>query len=305
MQSNGEFAINFTRRDLLKLAAVAGTTLVLGACGPHGKAPSPPVSPQISETSPKEAQFSRTPTWEQDFAKLPDGELSAQYWNIDTGNEIPSYNQEAETLTDRPENVRIQNGQLIIEARKEPLNGKNYTSGRVNTQGKFSFQYGKLEVDLKAPQGVGVWPAAWLLPESPTATWPSDGEIDFFEYVGSEPGALYPDIHTDDTEASKTDNKQPLFVPNMTTAFNTYGVELTPGKIAFTHNDRVYKSLTQTSEDHQAWPFDQPYYLILNLAMGGSWGGESRDQYSPDGIAGNGPWRLAVQDVRYYPLLNK
>ncbi len=149
---------------------------------------------------------------------------------------------------------------------------------------------------------MGTWPAAWLLPNTATATWPLDGEIDFFESVGAQPGQVFPDVHTYNTEAAHQNNTKPLAVPSMADEFNTYGVELTPGKIVFTFNGENYHNVEQTSQDHRSWPFDQSYYLILNLAMGGSWGGEDSQQYPPDGVQGDGPWEMAVRGVRYYDL---
>jgi len=282
------------RRDFVKLAGGLGSGLGLAARRAKGNI--------LFAKHTKEASFSTDPDWEQNFEFMSDGKLDSQYWSIDTGNTIPSYNNEAQTLTNRSENVRIQDGLLIIEARKERLKGKNYTSGHVNTQDKFSFQYGKLEVDLRVPKGVGTWPAAWLLPNAANATWPLDGEIDFFESVGFLPGKVYPDVHTYDTNAIKENNTVPLDVPDMATKFNTYGVELTPGKVTFTHNGKAYRTIEQTSENHRSWPFNQPYFLILNLAMGGDWGGQKRGKDSPEGIEGDGPWEMAVQAVRFYNL---
>jgi len=284
------------RRSFLKMTGVLGSGLVLN-----------PISGRrLSESLPalhtSEASFSPQPDWEQDFQRMPDGKPDSRYWSVDTGNVIPSYNQQAETLTNRPENVRIENGLLIIEARKEHLNGRDYTSAHINTQGKFSFQYGKLEVDLRAPKGIGTWPAAWLLPNAAKATWPLDGEIDFFEGIGSLPNEVYPAVHTAESEASKVNSMLHIDVPSESTQFNTYGVELTPGKIVFTCNGKKYRTVKETSKDHRAWPFDQPYYLILNLAMGGSWGGQDRQKYPPDGIQGDGPWEMAVQAIRYYAV---
>lgn len=246
---------------------------------------------------------------------MPNGPLDPGVWNVDVGTTIPGYNMEAETLTARPANVRVEGGNLILEARREqrPVDGRNYTSGHVNTQGKFSFQYGRLEVTLRAPQGVGTWPAAWLLaegtkynpadygidPQSDNA-WALQGEIDFMEAVGAEPGRVFPDTHSYSTVQAGVNGTTYANVPDMATAFHTYGVEMTPGRIDFTLDGEVYSSAQRHSNDPRDWPFDQPYYLILNLAMGGSWGGEARDTYPPDGIQGNGPWQMNVQSVRFY-----
>lgn len=301
-------ASTMNRRDLLlKAVVITGAALVLDSCGGNQ------VARPAGRT--RERLFAEVPTWEQDFTQMPDGGLDPRFWNMETGNLIPSYNKEAETLTNRSENVRIQDGLLIIEARKEqePVRGKHITSGRVTTEGKFSLQYGKLEVDLKVPQGVGTWPAAWLLPDgakykphkyginpSSDNAWALNGEIDFFEAVGAEPGRVYPDVHSYNSVVANRFGTKHLTLPRDTEEFNTFGVELTPGNIAFTHNGRIYHQIKKASDSPRDWPYDQPYYLILNLAMGGSWGGEKKKEYPPDGIQGDGPWQLAVKGVRYY-----
>lgn len=316
MKSAPEAVAGVSRRSLLQAAIFGGAAALLATGCESGQAP----KPHEKTTSPAARRsgeiFAAQPSWQQDFRRMPDGPLDTRYWNFNKGYTIPSYNHEAETLTARSNNVRVQDGRLILEARKQELHGHHYTSAHVNTQGKFSFQYGKLEVDIKAPAGIGTWPAAWLLPEGakynpqnygidPTSNnaWAINGEIDFFETVGAEPHRLYPDFHSYNSVVANQNSSYYKQVPDMYRAFNTYGVELTPGRIAFTLNGEVYHHVERTAaaaHDPRKWPFDQPYYLILNLAMGGSWGGEDKQQYPPDGIEGDGPWEMQMAGVRFY-----
>jgi beta-glucanase (GH16 family) len=298
-----------SRRSLFKGAGLVSATALLG---PNGRALAA-TSNQI--LTPDKQEFAATPSWDQNFRR--NGPFNTRYyakkWNIDTGYTIPSYNEEAEILTSRPKNVHVEAGKLVLKAHEESYKGHPYTSARINTQGKFSFQYGKLEVDLKGAAGVGTWGAAWLMPEGikyhatqlgipdkdSVDYWPLNGEIDFYENVGYEGNRVYPAFHTYDSEQAPSVN-DPYTVPTMTTDFNTYGVEMTPGQIDFTLNGSVKRSVTGNPEDPKSWPFDQPYYLILNLAMGGKWGGTDKHHYPPYGIEGDGPWQMEVAGVRYY-----
>ena len=231
-------------------------------------------------------QFDTAPSWEQDFSRLPDGQPSAKYWNYVTGNIVPGYNNEAETYTDRPRNVRVEDGVLIIEALEESFDGRKCTSGRIDTQGKFDFTFGKLEVDLRIPSGIGSWPAAWLLPSNPrynpaqfglrgaSADWELNGEIDFMETVGSEIGKIYPDVHTVANDKVEQKNLNPFFksVPDDAVNFHRYGIEKLPDSIVFTLDGFPYHRFNKPADSPLSWPFDQNYFLVLNLAMGGTWG---------------------------------
>ncbi|HUC88313.1 MAG TPA: glycoside hydrolase family 16 protein, partial [Candidatus Binatia bacterium] len=191
-------------------------------------------------------RFSPNPSWVQDFSKMADGQPDPEYWNYVLGNTVPGYNNEAETLTNRPSNIRIQNGLLVIEARVQEDNDRQYTSAEIDTQGKFGFEYGKLEVNLKLPEGIGTWPAAWLLPTKPkynplkygltvpNGNWRINGEIDFAEAIGAMPGYVYPSVHTSSNFGKTNNDPVHLDIPNDTTAFHTYGVEKLPDSIVFT-----------------------------------------------------------------------
>jgi len=261
--------------------------------------------------SPERDPFEDTPAWAQDFSTMPDGALDTRLWSISTGTTIPGYNQEVEALTDLPQNIRIENGALILEGKREghPYEGRDYTSARIVS--KHAFTYGKLEVAARFPAGAGTWPALWLLPNKglyqpqrfgidPTSNsaWAINGEIDFGEAVGKKPGIITSSLHTYQTvstgqaPAGYANQEQ---VPTISTDFNTYGVERTPGKIVFTLNGQPYQTIEKPANSTiEEWPFEnQPMNLIMNLALGGAYGGPVR---------GNGPWQLAVKSAKFFAL---
>jgi len=256
---------------------------------------------------PKPAQHGAT-AWTYDFTNRPDGRLSRLDWNFETGSQAADYNGEAQAYTSNTQNVRIQDGTLIIEAKPQSQDGKQYTSGRVNTLSKFDFTYGTLEVDMKLPSGVGTWPAAWLLPadnkykladyaipSSNPYAWALNGEIDFAEAVGYIPGQNIPAIHSYN-EVQRAPTYTPGYVPTSTSEFHRYGVIKTPDSITFTIDGVPYNTRHKTSDNPLEWPYDQPYYLILDLAIGGKWAGA----HGIDDTSA--PWRLQVKDISYKPL---
>jgi beta-glucanase (GH16 family) len=247
-------------------------------------------------------------SWGYDFSKMANGPLTSSAWNFENGNKVANYNHEAQTYTTRQKNVRIDNGALVISAQREDLNGRHYTSARINTQGKFSFTYGTLEVDMMVPAGSGTWPAAWLLPENGifqpskygiSATdpfaWATNGEIDFAESIGSLPGQNIPAAHSyNEVHAAQT--YTPAIVTNPYGTYHRYGVIKTPTSITFNLDGIAYASRHKTSNNPLDWPYDQPYYLILNLAIGGNWAGANGIDDSKS------PWLLKVGNISYTPL---
>lgn len=249
-----------------------------------------------------------TRSWEYDFSKQPDGQIDTTVWNIESGTTKADYNNELQTYTNRPDNVRVEDGALILEAKPESRDGKAYTSGRVDTNESFSFVYGKLEVEAQLPRGVGTWPAAWLLPSSyryqpqdfPNATdstrlWTLNGELDFLEAVGYQPGQNIPAAHSYNSLGRPPVNT-PGFVANPYDTYHRYGIIKTPSAIQFTIDDRIYASREKTSDNPLDWPFDQAYHLVLNLAIGGKWAG----RYGVDDKSA--PWQYKIKSVRYSPL---
>jgi beta-glucanase (GH16 family) len=268
----------------------------------------------------------QTPAWECDFSKLPDGPVNPDDWNTALGNRNGWGNRQQQTYTADSRNLRIENGLLILEGHREHDAGQpRYTSARIDTMHKRSFGYGTLEVTAKLPKGTGAWPAIWMLSDTAKyqpdklgvagkpAAWVLNGEIDIMEAVGSRPSTVYPAIHT---YYGVTNNVSPeprpqQHAPSSSGAFHTYGVTRTPNDITFAYDGAPYYQISKeavvpagTSEADIPlhWPFDQNYYLIINLALGGTWGGEQSDTYPPYGIDDStAPWQYAVQAVKYYP----
>jgi beta-glucanase (GH16 family) len=237
--------------------------------------------------------------WSDEFnySGLPD----AAKWKYDTGGhgwgnkELQFYTQ------DRKENARVENGSLIIEARRDNWKGHEFTSARLVSKGKGDWTYGRFEARAKLPTGKGAWPAIWMLPTGwKYGNWPNSGEIDIMEQVGYEPQVVHASVHTKSYNHNiGTHKTAKTNLPNATTEFNVYAVEWTPEEIRGYVNDRHYftfknERLTDSSADYRSWPFDQPFHLLMNIAVGGTWGGSR-------GVDRNiFPQRMEIDYVRVY-----
>ena len=203
-------------------------------------------------------------------------------------------NAELEIYTDRPENVRIENGMLVIEARQEMREGYCYTSGRVTTKSLSAWTYGRFESRIRISYGQGLWPAFWLLGDDISSEgWPGCGEIDIMENIGREPATVRGTIHgpgyfrddgvwTDHTLSGK----------RFADDFHVFAVEWEPGQIRWYVDNKHFS--TRTPQDVSGpWVFDHPFFIILNLAVGGHWPG-----YPDDSTVF--PQRMFVDYVRVY-----
>ncbi len=251
--------------------------------------------------------------WSDEFAKDKPGLPDPAKWDYDTGFIA---NHEAQYYTrDRKENARVEDGMLIIEARKEQIrnpafdpeatNTNNwrrshefaaYTSARLVTRGRASWTYGRIEVRAKLPAGRGVWPAIWMLGTNVQHVgWPAGGEIDIMEMVGFKPGMIYAHIHDRKYDVlQKSAKGNGIKIPDASDAFHVYAVEWDAEHIDFFVDGRKYYTYRNENTGPDAWPFDKAQYLILNLAIGGGWGGQH-------GIDDNiFPQRLCIDYVRVY-----
>ncbi len=260
-------------------------------------------------------QFSTYPIWSQNFSSDYGRLLNSKYWNINIG--APNNgNNEAEYYTNQPSNLRISNGALILEAthQQEP-NGYQYGSGRVDTKNKVSFLYGRIDVTAKLPSGVGTWPAIWMLPANKkyellgpaNNPYPflNGGEIDIAEEVGFNPNTVYGIVHTITTNRNNPNavgDFNQVDIPNNDSQYNTYSLLWTPSSITFEINNNPYFVYSKTSgANYTTWPFDQPFYLIIDLALGGVWGGEDTSQFPGNGIDNTAlPAKLSIQSIYYY-----
>lgn len=252
---------------------------------------------QSTATAPDSAPWRLVWADEFNYKGLPDLEK----WSYDVGGHGWG-NKELQFYTDgRLENARVENGSLIIEARRDNWENQEYTSARLVSKRKGDWTYGRFEVRAKLPTGKGAWPAIWMLPTGWSyGGWPKSGEIDIMEQVGFEPNVVHASVHTASYNHSiNTQKTARTDVPNATTDFNVYAVEWTPEEIRGYVNERLYFSfknerLTNTSADYKQWPFDQPFHLVLNIAVGGTWGG----QQGVDPAVW--PQRMEIDYVRVY-----
>jgi beta-glucanase (GH16 family) len=233
---------------------------------------------------------------EFDYTGLPD----PAKWGYDVGSHGWG-NKELQNYTARrKENARVEDGRLIIEARRED---QHFTSARLVSKGKGDWTYGRFEVRARLPSGRGTWPAIWMLPTLNTygeGGWPDNGEIDIMEHVGFDPDVIHGSAHTKAYYHSiGTQKTAKTTVPTSRTEFNVYAVEWTPDEIRWYVNTKHYFTFSNERQTNRAagykqWPFDKPFHLILNLAVGGTWGG----QHGVDDSIW--PQRMEVDYVRVY-----
>jgi beta-glucanase (GH16 family) len=256
-------------------------------------------SPQIASST----EGGRTLIWSDEFngsnGSVPE---PAKWAVVDNGSGYG--NNELEYYTRRAANVREQNGSLVITARREPYTGRDgisrsYTSGRIESRGRFELQYGRVEAKIKIPKGRGVWPAFWMLgSDFDRIGWPACGEIDIMENVGFEPSTIHGSLHGPGYSGS-----HPLggtyTLPNQrrfSDGFHVFAIEWGPRQIRFYVDDVLYETRTPSdvpSGEH--WAFDHPFYIVLDLAVGGYWPG------APDATT-HFPTTMLVDYVRVYRL---
>jgi beta-glucanase (GH16 family) len=216
-----------------------------------------------------------TLVWADEFDYI--GKPDSTKWGYDLGSLHNGWgNNELQHYTASDSNARIENGMLIIEAHKV-RDDRNYTSARIKSKDKGDWKYGKIEVRAKLPKGKGTWPAIWMLPTDwKYGGWPASGEIDIMEHVGYDPGVIHGTIHTDLYNHTKqTQNEGSITVPQCQDEFVVYAIDWTENKIDFLVDDKIYHTITRNpKDDYKGWPFDQPFHLLLNIAVGGNWGGK-------------------------------
>lgn len=206
--------------------------------------------------------------WSDEFNV--DGLPNSAKWGYDIGTGSGGWgNNELEYYTNRPENAIVQGGVLKINAIKENYMGSGYTSARLLSKGKYSFKYGRIEVRAKFPTGIGTWPAAWMLGDNVgTAGWPACGETDIVEHLGRDLNKIYGTLHYPGHSGGNADGNT-IIIPDATTAFHTYAVEWSATTIKIYVDAQLYHTVANSS----ALPFNQNFFILLNMAMGGNFGG--------------------------------
>jgi beta-glucanase (GH16 family) len=216
--------------------------------------------------------------WSDEFGNP--GQPDSSRWNYDLGDGCPNVcgwgNNELEYYTKDAKNVRVENDRLIIEAHHDSLGGKAYTSTRMVSKFKGDWLYGRVEIKAKLPKGKGTWPAIWMLSTDwKYGGWPTSGEIDIMEHVGYDPGVVHGTIHTESyNHVKQTQKEGKITIADAQEAFHVYAIDWTKDKMDFYVDDKMYHSVSRAANDtFNEWPFDQKFHLIMNVAVGGNWGG--------------------------------
>jgi len=274
-------------RKLYILIAIA---FVLGACAVTTPEPTqtaiPTPMPSLTPVTDERAGWNIV--WQDEF----DGtELNPSNWTFDYVANIG--NGEWQTYTDQPENVRVEDGLLVLEAREETGLNTPYSSARIKTEGLHAWQYGHIEARIKLPQGKGLWSAFWMLGENfSTAGWPNAGEIDILEY-GKTPDHIYSTVHAPGYSGGQGRGTN-LLVPvdTLKDDFHIYAIEWEENEIRWYFDDQLFFKLTP-ADVPDAWIFDRPFHILLNLAVGGAFSGypDSKTIF---------PQRMYIDYVRVY-----
>ena len=202
--------------------------------------------------------------------------INANIWSFETGNNNGWGNSELEYYTSRPQNAYASNGLLHIVARRESYGGFNYTSARMKSQGHFAKAYGRFEFRAKLPAGLGYWPALWLLGTNVTSVgWPACGEIDIMENKGSQLDTVQGTIHYSDAANHHLQETGLFTLPNSdsVTNFHDYMLEWGTNVIRWYVDGKVYETQTNWSSSTGPYPapFDRPFFIVMNLAIGGGY----------------------------------
>lgn len=234
--------------------------------------------------------------WSDEFDA--DGAPDPEKWAYETGGSGWG-NNELQYYTDG-DNARIEGGHLLLRLAKEARGGRDYTSTRLVTAGRQSWLYGKFEIRAKLPSGLGTWPAIWMMPQrSDYGSWPASGEIDIMEHVGAVQDEVSSSIHTKAyNHVIGTQKTAARRVRGVSEEFHTYTLEWLPDRIiTYVDGDRLFSydpARVKADYGYGEWPFDKPFFLILNIAFGGNWGGM---RGVDEGIL---PQEMAVDYVRVY-----
>ena len=239
--------------------------------------------------------FEETPTWtdEFDYSGLPD----PAKWDYDTGGSGWG-NNELQFYTKEHNNASVDNGVLTITAIHEKRENMDFTSARLVSRNKADFLYGRIEVRAIVPPGRGTWPAIWMLPTDwEYGGWPNSGEIDIMEHVGFDPEVIHMSTHSEAyywrINTQRTASRK---VEGATSDFQLYRLDWTPYAIRGYINDKLLFTSINEGKTYKEWPFDKRFHLLLNVAVGGDWGGQQ-------GIDLNAfPASMIIDFVRYYPM---
>lgn len=226
--------------------------------------------------------------------------LDASIWSHQNGDGCPGNcgwgNNELQYYTNRPQNLFFQDGKLVIEANKESFSGKSYTSSKILTSGKKKIKYGRIDIRAKLPTGQGIWPAFWMMPQDDVyGGWPASGEIDIMEMVGHEPNRTHGTVHygTGWNDRKNISKSTTTSTGTLHDKFYVYSLEWKEDEIKWFLDGNLFATLTKADLGAYNYPFNEYFYLIFNLAVGGNWpGNPNAATYFPQ-------W-LIVDYVRVY-----
>jgi beta-glucanase (GH16 family) len=256
---NGVFEVSSTGKVTYNYPVAGTYTVKVTAKSAEGK-----VATQKTDVK---VATSESLIWADEFDKA--GAPDPDKWGYNLGNNNGWGNNELEYYTSRPENVIVTDGKLKIMLKKENYNGFGYTSARLSSKGKFNFKYGRVEFKAKLPTGGGTWPAFWALGSNiDTTPWPACGEIDIMEHVGNQQNKIYSTLHYPGHYGGSGVGKTTM-IPTASTEFHVYSVEWTATQMKFAVDGVVFHTFANDSST----PFNSNFFLILNLAMGGNFGG--------------------------------
>ena len=213
--------------------------------------------------------------WQDNFSS--DKSLTDGVWMPEEYPPLAN-NSELQAYTADPANIYVSKGHLVLEAlRTKAKNGWKITSGRISSSMKLAFRYGRLDFRAKLPLGRGVWPALWLLPLDPSGhgyMWPDSGEVDIMEEVGFEGNQIHSTLHTSKYNYTLGTQITASYPVPKVDEWHVYSLEWYPDHITFLVDDHPFLTFHKQGDDWRKWPFDKPFYIIMNLAIGGSWGGQ-------------------------------
>ena len=278
-----------TRSIAITLSVVIAFCCLFSNCKKGSDSTTPVVPPPV--TPPVEVPYKLVWSDEFDTPGLPD----PNKWAYDVGGNGWGNNEKEYYTNARPENARVENGNLVIEARKESFSGNNYTSARLLTKNKAAWTYGIFEIRAKIPSGKGTWPAIWTLSDHNPLTWPDDGELDIMEEVGFNPNVIYGTAHNKSYNGANGLQKGGnMSVPTAQDSFHVYKIEWTIHQVDWYVDSVKYFTYTDPGAGASAWPYYNDFFIILNIAIGGNWGGQ---QGIDDSIF---PQQMLVDYVRVY-----
>lgn len=238
------------------------------------------------------------------------GNPDPENWNYETGF---VRNLEEQIYTKRKKNIRVKKGNLEIIALREKFRNRNYdpniknyrintpnsdyTSASINTKDKFEFRYGRVEIRAKVPKGQGLWPAIWMLGANfDEIDYPKAGEIDIMEHVGKEPENIHATVHYSANTGIQSDGGTQI-IPDLSEDYHVYSVSWSPEKIEFLVDNSVFHSFNIEEAGKENNPFRKPFYLIINLALGGNWAGKLDPEIFPQ--------KFLIDYVRVYKKVEK